>query len=118
MRHTHHRRRPPAQPARPALVSLRAQVYLGGLNPAVHTEEAIKAAAAAYGAVTGIEMARRGTFGYVQFATDASADAAIAGLNGAEIAGSVIKAEAPQAPKARAEGARRPRRRAPRKAEA
>lgn len=58
----------------------------------MHTEAVLRGAVAKFGDIESVEVARRGTFAYVKFATEAAVAAAVAGLEGAEIEGTVVKA--------------------------
>lgn len=86
------------------------QLYLGGLQADVHSEEVLRAAAGRFGAIESVEIARRGTFAYVKYASEGAVAAAVAALSGGEINGVAVKAEEATNPAPRADRPRQSRR--------
>ena len=76
-------------------------VWIGVLKRDVHTSELLTKALAKYGRVQSVELARNGAFAYIKMDSDAAVEAAVAGLNGAELEGTAVTVEAATGPKPR-----------------
>lgn len=96
--------RAPREPREPRDVS--NTLYLGNLNTATATVEALRAAAGAFGAVSNVDLIARGRAAYIKFATAEAVNAAAAGLNGTSpaIAFRPLRAEVASGPRPRTEG--------------
>ena len=101
------RERAPREPRAPRV----STVWVAGLLRDTHTAPVLKAAFEAYGPVLEVDIARSGTFAFVKMASDAAVAAAVAGLNGHDLAGVTLTAEvASNEPKPEPAGGRAPRR--------
>ena len=57
-------------------------VFIGNLDKANASQAAVTDVASAYGAIVKVDLIARGTSAYVKYASAASVNAAVAGLNG------------------------------------